>query len=69
MRIQSNLGSLILPWPLMSAWNPATHEYAEKSCARTYRWLDAVLLEHNAQPDCVKPAAFSASIRAVPSRI
>ena len=58
MRIQSNLGSDIAMAFDECVENPATHEYAEKSCARTYRWLERCIAEHkrlNAQPDCVNP--------------
>lgn len=58
MQIQSNLGSDIAMAFDECVENPATHEYAKKSCARTYRWLERCVAEHkrlNAQPDCVNP--------------
>lgn len=58
MRIQSNLGSDIAMAFDECVENPATHEYAEKSCARTLRWLERCIAEHkrlNAQSDCVNP--------------
>lgn len=39
MQIQSNLGSTIAMAFDECVENPATHEYAEKSCERTTRWL------------------------------
>lgn len=39
MQIQSNLASTIAMAFDECVENPATHEYAEKSCERTYRWL------------------------------
>ncbi|MCL2106032.1 MAG: tRNA guanosine(34) transglycosylase Tgt [Oscillospiraceae bacterium] len=39
MRIQSNLGSTIAMAFDECIENPATRDYAEASCARTYRWL------------------------------
>ncbi|MDD6275280.1 MAG: tRNA guanosine(34) transglycosylase Tgt [Clostridia bacterium] len=39
MRIQSNLGSTIAMAFDECVANPSTREYAEKSCARTTRWL------------------------------
>jgi len=39
MRIQSNLGSTIAMAFDECVENPATHEYSEKSCKRTTRWL------------------------------
>lgn len=58
MQIQSNLGSDIAMAFDECVENPATHEYAKKSCARTYRWLERCVAEHkrlNTQPDCVNP--------------
>ena len=58
MRIQSNLGSDIAMAFDECVENPATFAYAEKSCERTYRWLERCIAEHkrlNALPDCVNP--------------
>ncbi len=58
MQIQSNLGSDIAMAFDECVENPATYEYAKKSCARTYRWLERCVAEHkrlNNEPDCVNP--------------
>ncbi len=58
MQIQSNLGSDIAMAFDECVENPATYEYAKKSCARTYRWLERCVAEHkrlNDEPDCVNP--------------
>lgn len=58
MRIQSNLGSDIAMAFDECVENPSTHEYVEKSCQRTQRWLERCVVEHkrlNEQPDCVNP--------------
>ncbi len=58
MQIQSNLGSDIAMAFDECVENPATYEYAKKSCARTYRWLERCVAEHkrlNSEPDCVNP--------------
>ncbi len=58
MQIQSNLGSDIAMAFDECVENPATYEYAKKSCARTYRWLERCVTEHkrlNNEPDCVNP--------------
>ena len=58
MQIQSNLGSDIAM--AFDEWieNPAPFDYVEASCARTYRWLERCVAEHqrlNRQPGCVNP--------------
>ena len=58
MRIQSNLGSDIAMAFDECVENPATYEYAKKSCERTLRWLERCKVEHdklNEAPDCVNP--------------
>ncbi|MBR2338674.1 MAG: tRNA guanosine(34) transglycosylase Tgt [Clostridia bacterium] len=58
MRIQSNLGSTIAMAFDECVENPATYPYAQKSCARTTRWLERCKVEHerlNALPDTVNP--------------
>ena len=58
MRIQSNLGSDIAMAFDECVENPATYEYAKKSCERTLRWLERCKIEHdklNALPDTVNP--------------
>lgn len=58
MRIQSSLGSTIAMAFDECVENPATHEYAEKSCARTVRWLQrckAEMARLNALPDTLNP--------------
>ena len=54
MQIQSNLGSDFDE----CIENPAPFDYVEASCARTYRWLERCVAEHqrlNRQPGCVNP--------------
>ena len=58
MQIQSNLGSDIAMAFDESIENPAPFDYVEASCARTYRWLERCVAEHqrlNRQPGCVNP--------------
>ena len=58
MRIQSNLGSDIAMAFDECIENPAPFDYVEASCARTYRWLERCVAEHqrlNQQPGCVNP--------------
>ncbi len=58
MRIQSNLGSTIAMAFDECVENPATHEYAEQSCARTLRWLNrckAEIRRLNAREDTLNP--------------
>lgn len=58
MRIQSNLGSTIAMAFDECVENPATYPYAQKSCARTTRWLERCKVEHdrlNTLPDTVNP--------------
>ena len=58
MRIQSNLGSDIAMAFDECVENPAPYEYAKASCARTYRWLERCVQEHqrlNAAEGCVNP--------------
>ena len=58
MRIQSNLGSDIAMAFDECVENPATYEYAQKSCQRTLRWLARCKAEHdrlNQLPGCVNP--------------
>ena len=58
MRIQSNLGSDIAMAFDECIENPAPFDYVEASCARTYRWLERCVAEHqrlNRQPGCVNP--------------
>ena len=58
MQIQSNLGSDIAMAFDECIENPATFDYVEASCARTYRWLERCVAEHqrlNRQPGCVNP--------------
>ena len=58
MQIQSNLGSDIAMAFDECVENPATYEYAKKSCERTLRWLQRCKVEHdrlNALPECVNP--------------
>lgn len=56
MQIQSNLGSDIAMAFDECIENPAPFDYVEASCARTYRWLERCVAEHqrlNQQPGCV----------------
>lgn len=56
MQIQSNLGSTIAMAFDECVENPATYEYAKKSCERTYRWLcrcKAEMERLNALPDTI----------------
>ena len=46
MRIQSNLGSTIAMAFDECVENPSTHEYSQKSCERTTRWLYRCKEEH-----------------------
>ncbi len=58
MQIQSNLGADIAMAFDECVENPATRDYVEASCARTYRWLERCITEHNRLnqlPDCVNP--------------
>ena len=58
MQIQSNLGSDIALAFDECIENPAPFDYVEASCARTYRWLERCVAEHqrlNRQPGCVNP--------------
>ena len=58
MQIQSNLGSNIAMAFDECIENPAPFDYVEASCARTYRWLERCVAEHqrlNRQPGCVNP--------------
>jgi queuine tRNA-ribosyltransferase len=58
MRIQSNLGSDIAMAFDECIKIPSPYEYVEKSCARTYRWLErckASLAEYNSRDDAVNP--------------
>jgi queuine tRNA-ribosyltransferase len=58
MQIQSNLGSDIAMAFDECVENPSTHDYVEKSCQRTQRWLERCVAEHkrlNQQPDCINP--------------
>ena len=58
MQIQSNLGSYIAMAFDECIENPAPFDYVEASCARTYRWLERCVAEHqrlNRQPGCVNP--------------
>ena len=58
MQIQSNLGSDVAMAFDECVENPATYEYAKKSCERTLRWLERCKVEHdrlNALPDTVNP--------------
>ena len=58
MQIQSNLGSDIAMAFDECIENPAPFDYVEASCARTYRWLERCVAEHqrlNQQPGCVNP--------------
>lgn len=58
MRIQANLGSDIAMAFDECVENPATYEYAKKSCERTYRWLERCKVEHdhlNKLPETVNP--------------
>jgi queuine tRNA-ribosyltransferase len=58
MQIQSNLGSDIAMAFDECIENPAPRDYVQQSCARTTRWLERCIAEHerlNAQPDCVNP--------------
>ena len=58
MQIQSNLGSDIAMAFDECIENPAPFDYVEASCARTYRWLERCVAEHqrlNRQPGCVNP--------------
>ncbi len=56
MQIQSNLGSTIAMAFDECVENPATYEYAEKSCERTARWLERCKAEMdrlNSLPDTI----------------
>ena len=58
MQIQSNLGSDIAMAFDECIENPAPFDNVEASCARTYRWLERCVAEHqrlNRQPGCVNP--------------
>ena len=58
MQIQSNLGGDIAMAFDECIENPAPFDYVEASCARTYRWLERCVAEHqrlNQQPGCVNP--------------
>ena len=58
MRIQSNLGSDIAMAFDECIEIPSPYDYVEKSCARTYRWLErckASLAEYNSREDAVNP--------------
>jgi queuine tRNA-ribosyltransferase len=58
MRIQSNLGSTIAMAFDECVENPAAHDYSERSCARTTRWLQRCKIEHdrlNSLPGTVNP--------------
>ena len=58
MQIQSHLGSDIAMAFDECVENPATYEYAKKSCERTLRWLKRCKAEHdrlNSLPDTVNP--------------
>ena len=58
MQIQSNLGSTIAMAFDECVENPATHEYAARSIARTTRWLERCKREMerlNALPDTLNP--------------
>ena len=58
MQIQSNLGSDIAMAFDECIENPAPFDSVEASCARTYRWLERCVAEHqrlNRQPGCVNP--------------
>ena len=58
IRIQSNLGSDIAMAFDECVKIPATHDYAEQSCDRTYRWLVRCrdeLARQNGKPDAVNP--------------
>ena len=58
MQIQSNLGSDIAMAFDECIENPAPFDYVEASCARTYRWLERCVAEHqrlNQQPGGVNP--------------
>ena len=58
LQIQSNLGSDIAMAFDECIENPAPFDYVEASCARTYRWLERCVAEHqrlNRQPGCVNP--------------
>ena len=58
MQIQTNLGSDIAMAFDECIENPAPFDYVEASCARTYRWLERCVAEHqrlNRQPGCVNP--------------
>lgn len=58
MRIQSNLGSDIAMAFDECVKIPSPHDYVEKSCERTYRWLERckkALAEYNSEDDAVNP--------------
>lgn len=58
MRIQSNLGSDIAMAFDECVKIPSPHDYVEKSCERTYRWLERckkALVEYNSEDDAVNP--------------
>ena len=58
IQIQSNLGSDIAMAFDECIENPAPREYVERSIARTTRWLERCVIEHNRLnelPDCVNP--------------
>ncbi len=58
MRIQSNLGSDIAMAFDECVKIPSPHDYVERSCERTARWLERckkALLEFNAEEDAVNP--------------
>ncbi|MDO4815337.1 MAG: tRNA guanosine(34) transglycosylase Tgt [Bacillota bacterium] len=58
MRIQSNLGSDIAMAFDECVKIPSPHDYVEKSCERTFRWLERckkALTEYNSEDDAVNP--------------
>ncbi len=58
MQIQASLGADIAMAFDECVENPSTHEYVERSVARTTRWLKRCVLEHQRlmeQPGCVNP--------------
>ena len=55
MQIQSNLGSDIAMAFDECIENPAPFDYVEASCARTYRWLERCVAEHQRLNGCVNP--------------
>lgn len=58
MQIQANLGSTIAMAFDECVENPATYEYAQRSCERTYRWLERCKIKMkalNASPAALNP--------------